>query len=71
MKYCTNKEIDHLVRDLVKQGWHFSWGSKHGRLSPPQGAAKITVPKSPSDCRAAQNFSHDIRRILNSKKVGN
>jgi hypothetical protein len=66
MKYCTNKEINNIVRDLVRHGWLFQWGGKHGRLQHPQGHPVITVPKSPSDRRASLNFSCDIKRAIRS-----
>lgn len=56
MKYCSNKEIDRLIRQLVSQGRGFRRGSKHGRLPHPSGRPTLTVAKSPSDCRSLQNF---------------
>ena len=56
MKYCSNKEIDQLIRQLLRQGWHFRRGSKHGRLTHPSGWPTLTVAKSPSDWRSLQNF---------------
>jgi len=35
MKYSANKEIHNQVKALIKQGWSFSWGGKHGKLQPP------------------------------------
>ncbi|HAR05231.1 MAG TPA: hypothetical protein DCR72_06580 [Pseudomonas sp.] len=61
MKYCSNKEIDQLIRQLVSQGWGFRRGSKHGRLTHPSGWPTLTVAKSPSDCRSLQNFRRDLR----------
>lgn len=61
MKYCSNKEIDRLIRQLVSQGWGFRRGSKHGRLTHPSGWPTLTVSRSPSDCRSLQNFRHDLR----------
>jgi len=63
MKYCSSKEIDGLVKQLVRQGWAFSRGKKHGRLRPPNGHSALTVPSTPSDCRALLNFKRDLRHV--------
>lgn len=64
MKYCANKEINQLIKDLVRHGWHFRRGSKHGRLSSPDGQAQLSVPSTPSDRRAFLNFRRDVRHAL-------
>lgn len=69
MKYCSDKEINKLVSLLVKKGWLFSWGSKHGRLKHPEGRHSVTVPSTPSDYRAAKNFRRDVRYVI-SPRVG-
>lgn len=61
MKYCSNKEIDQLIRRLVEQGWTFRRGGKHGRLTHPRGRPTLTVAMSPSDSRSLQNFRRDLR----------
>jgi hypothetical protein len=61
MKYCANKDFNMLVMQLVKEGWAFRRGSKHGRLISPDGGPVLTVPNSPSDHRALQNFRRDVR----------
>lgn len=63
MKYCRSQEIDTLVTDLVRQGWQFSRGRKHGRLRAPEGRGALTVPGTPSDRRAWMNFRRDVRRM--------
>jgi hypothetical protein len=62
MKYCSMKEIDRLVRHLLKKNWRFSRGGKHGRLWPPHGHRSISVPCTPSDKRAFLNFRQEIRK---------
>lgn len=64
MKYCSCKMIDQLVKGLVRQGWIYSRGGKHGRLSPPNGQATLSVPRTPSDYRAFLNFRRDVRQVL-------
>lgn len=66
MKYSANKDINVIVRNLIRQGWSFYWGAKHGRLRHPLGQPILTVPKTPSDNRAPLNFSRDVKRILMS-----
>lgn len=63
VKYSTNKDIARLVRELVRQGWHFQRGSRHGKLRSLSGRY-LTVPGSPSDWRAFKNFERDARQIL-------
>lgn len=61
MKYSSCKELNVLIRQLVREGWSYSQGRKHGKLSPPVGDDRITVPGSPSDWRAVMNFRRDVR----------
>jgi hypothetical protein len=63
MKYCSNKEIDLLIRQLVRQGWAFRRGGKHDKLIHPSGWPTLTVAKSPSDWRCLQNFRRDLRQV--------
>lgn len=60
MRNSTNKDIRTEVRALIRKGWHFSWGGKHGKLISPSGR-KFTVPTSPSDHRSLLNFRRDVR----------
>lgn len=64
MKYCACKEIDQLVKGLIRQGWSYRRGGKHGRLSSPNGRATLSVPRTPSDHRAFLNFRRDVRQVL-------
>jgi predicted RNA binding protein YcfA (HicA-like mRNA interferase family) len=66
MKYSTHKDIDKMVRRLVRQGWTFWRGGKHGRLQHPFLATTLTIPGSPGDRRAVNNFASDVKRILQS-----
>lgn len=60
--YCKDKKIDALVRSLRDYGWGFRRGKKHGVLTSPNGR-KLTIPTTPSDIRAYQNFKRDVRRL--------
>ena len=64
MKYCSNKDIDQLIRHLVYQGWRFRHGSKHGRLSHPSGRPTLSVPTTPGDHRSFHNFRRDLRNAV-------
>lgn len=63
MRYCSAPEINNLVTQLVREGWRFRRGTKHGKLQPPQGHCTLTVPRTPSDHRAWMNFRRDVRHI--------
>ena len=63
MRYCSSPEINHLVAQLVRDGWRFRRGTKHGKLQAPQGHGTLTVPRTPSDHRAWMNFRRDVRHI--------
>ena len=65
MRYSKDKRINTMVKNLVRKGWAFTWGKKHGRLSPPECGEKLTVPKSPSDWRASLNFKRDVLQLTN------
>lgn len=64
-KFSSDKDIQKFVAMLIRSGWVYMRGSKHGKLRSPEGK-KITVPGSPSDKRAYKNFVTDIRRIARS-----
>lgn len=63
MRYCRSPEINTLVTELVRQGWRFSRGRKHGRLSAPEGRGALTIPGTPSDRRAWMNFRRDVQHM--------
>ena len=69
MKYCSSKDINNHIKTLLKQGWSFKWGGKHGRLLPPNGKLAITVSKSPSDRCAFLNFKRDINHIISHQTL--
>lgn len=64
MKYSKSKELNQIVRALVREGWSFRRGGKHGRISHPSGHPILTVSGSPSDWRTVENFRHQVRRGL-------
>lgn len=70
MKYCKTAEINTLVTQLVRDGWYFRRGGKHGKLRTPQGTRTLTVPQSPSNHRAWLNFRRDVRHAQLSVATG-
>lgn len=68
MKYCSSKDINDHIKKLMKEGWSFKWGGKHGKLLPPSGKIVITVSKSPSDRYAFLNFKRDVRHALSTSR---
>lgn len=64
MKYSSDKEMDRLIRQLVREGWDYRHGAKHGRITHPKGRPTLTVAKSPGDFRSIQNFRSDVRKAL-------
>lgn len=64
MKYSAAKEINTLVQKLVKDGWTYWRGGRHGRLQAPSGHPTLTIACTPSDRRAFQNFRRDLRNAL-------
>ncbi len=59
--YCSDKDVNKLICELVRTGANFFPGKKHGKLCLPSGKI-ITVPKSPSDCRTLLNIRSYLRR---------
>jgi len=53
--YSQDKTIRRLVTSLLKQGWAIRRGKKHNIVKSPTGRV-LTVPSTPSDRRAVQNF---------------
>jgi hypothetical protein len=63
MKYSSSKEINTLVKSLIRVGWKYFRGTKHGRIRAPSGYPTLTIPNTPSDYRASMNFKQDVRRV--------
>lgn len=64
MRYTTNKDVNKVIQQLVKNDWEFRYGSKHGKLLCPDGIQQITVAMSPSDHRYSTTFRQAVRRCL-------
>jgi hypothetical protein len=63
MKYSSCKDINVLVKKLLRQGWHVVNGKKHPKLYAPNRKKCVVFSKSPSDSRAFQNFKHNIKAM--------
>lgn len=62
MRYSTNKDFNHHIKHLIKQGWLFRKKRKHNQIVAPNGQS-VTFSKMPSDHRALNNFINDIRHV--------
>lgn len=69
MKYYTDKDMDHFIRKLLREGWSYERGRKHGRLVAPDGKSFVTIAGSPSDYRSFENFRRDVRKIVKNSSL--
>jgi hypothetical protein len=64
MKYSSQKDINKAIRALVRDGWSFRRGSKHGKLRPPSGRDLIAVSVTPSGRNAIKIFNGNVKRAV-------
>ena len=62
-KYSNDKDINCLVRNLLKSDWTLRKGKKHLSVISP-GGRRLTIPSTPSDRRALYNLKSQIRHIM-------
>jgi len=63
-RFSKNKDINKFIKKLISGGkWSCLRGKKHPYLYSPKGK-RITVPSTPSDHRAYQNFKRDIMKVI-------
>jgi len=63
-RFSNNKDINKFIKSLIRgEKWSCLRGKKHPYLYSPKGK-RITVPSTPSDYRAYQNFKKDIMRVI-------
>lgn len=68
-KYSKNDSINAQVKLLIKQGYRYKRGSKHGALISSDGKKRISIPGTPSDWRASRQFRAEVnRRIVKRAK---
>ena len=60
--YSSSKDLRKHIAGLVKDGWTYKKGGKHGKLISPNGR-KMPVPVSPSSASTLVNQVHQARRI--------
>lgn len=65
-KFSGDKDINKLIKKLIKNEWSVYRGKKHWKISK-QNGRKVTVPGSPSDRRAILNLKKQVERIKKGK----
>jgi hypothetical protein len=66
MKYCSQKDLDKLIRRLIQDGASYRHGGKHGKLRLASGIV-LTVPNTPGSRYAAKCFAGAVRRAKRTK----
>jgi hypothetical protein len=66
-KYSADKDINNEINMLIENGWGYISRKKHGALISPNGF-KLSVPSTPSDCRALYNFRRDVRHMMEGRR---
>jgi hypothetical protein len=61
--YSQSKDINKLVRDLVRDGWVPVRRKRHYQIISPAGIVQ-TIPGSSGDWRSLMNLKKDIRREI-------
>lgn len=69
MKYSTDKDTNRFVRKLLREGWSFRRGGKHGKLAAPAKKGFLTIPSSPSDVRTLRNLQSDAQRLVSTRNI--
>lgn len=68
LRRVKDKEMREKVRDLIANGWREVEGRRHLRVVSPSGLHTLTVPGTPGDRRALENWLHQVRRIERAEK---
>lgn len=63
MRFSRDKDVNRLVCELVREGWRYQRGGKHGKLLAPEVKGFLTIPGSPSDHRTIRNMHRDVRKL--------
>ena len=61
-KYATCKDMERVIKSLVKAGWVYS-KNHHGRVTHPSGRY-LTFSVTPSDKYAFRQLERDVKRLL-------
>jgi len=62
--FSRDKRVQSICEALIAKGFTAWMGGVHPRLRSPDGRVTITVPRTPSDYRAALNWKSQVRRQL-------
>jgi galactokinase/mevalonate kinase-like predicted kinase len=63
MKFSSDKDINLYTKHLVRDGWRFKQGKKHGKLLAPGSQGIVVVPSTPSKRRSLQEMVSTVSRI--------
>jgi hypothetical protein len=63
MKYSSDKDVKKFAQKLVREGWGFKRGKKHGKLIAPGRRGIVVLPTSPSSKRAIQELAWVVRNL--------
>ncbi len=63
MRFSSDKDVNRLVCELVREGWQYRRGGKHAKLISPEATGFLIISGSPSDHRTIHNMRRDVRRI--------
>jgi predicted RNase H-like nuclease len=63
MRFSRDKDVNRLVCELVREGWRYRRGGKHGKLFSPETTGFLTIPGSPSDHRTLRNMRSDVQKL--------
>ncbi len=61
-RYSTDKEINSIVRRLLRADWSLKHGRKHHRLVHLDGRRSLTISCTPSDKNAARGLLRDLKK---------
>lgn len=68
-RFSKNKDINKFIKNLINdEHWYCLRGKKHPYLCSPKGK-RITIPSTPSDYRAYQNFKKDIMKVILNEAI--
>lgn len=59
-KYSSSKDVNQMIKNLIKSGWMVKTGKRHRTIISPRGQ-RITFSSTPSDFRVFKKFRAQIR----------
>lgn len=63
--YCSDKDVNKLIKGLIKQGWVFTKGKKHGKLISETITEPIVISSSPSD----KHYLAIVKQLIKRKSL--